>query len=116
MPYDISFDLLGVAGSIATQQSCLIYIYHDTLTTNNLILRSAAYYNRGTAPSWKTYGASYTPTSSSVLVGFYVSCASSYTTNGLKLYMDNAIAKGEAHHFPSRYSMGLESSTAVIRQ
>lgn len=108
VPYDVSFDMLGVVGSQALLSNCQIYVYHDTLSTANLIQHTSTAFVRGNTYSWKTYGGRYTPTSSSALIGFYVYCApyTSSNINLFRLYFDNAKAIRKGPLFTSQMFHG----------
>ncbi|KAJ5994779.1 hypothetical protein N7481_001756 [Penicillium waksmanii] len=69
--------------------TCNIYLYHDALTTANLIeYKAGTSYNRYS--QWSTVSGPFTATSSSALFGFYAVCSPYHTNNIFNLYLDNA--------------------------
>ncbi|KAI1307187.1 hypothetical protein F5Y03DRAFT_394230 [Xylaria venustula] len=53
--YDISLDLRGdVSQSYSITEQCIIYLYHDALTTTNLLASGVKQYNRAVNTGWQT--------------------------------------------------------------
>lgn len=95
--YDFSIDVLGVVNpSYPVSETCIFYMYHDALTTSDLITHENRIYTKSTN-SWQTFSGTYTPTSSSMLFGVYMTCSPYHTTQIFNVYFDNAVAKGTSH-------------------
>ncbi|ROV92210.1 hypothetical protein VMCG_09305 [Cytospora schulzeri] len=82
VPYDFSFDFLIVANQTnGLMENCAIYMHHDALTVDNLIVRTTSITLPTMAATWKTYGGTYTPTSSSIVLGISVGCSPYFVNN-----------------------------------
>lgn len=93
-PYTFSLDI-GRVSTTGAQYSgaCYVYVYHDSLTTNNLITSSVGVVTTTGTIQWKTYSGTYTPTASSFEFGVYVACP--YVYYAVKSYMDNVVVTGK---------------------
>ncbi|KXJ88677.1 hypothetical protein Micbo1qcDRAFT_197079 [Microdochium bolleyi] len=93
--YDISLSFNGVVNpQYAVTEQCIMYLYHDSLTTSNLIQQRVFPFSRSTNTGWQTFGGSYTATSSTLTLGYYASCTPYRTPTIYNLYIDNAIVRG----------------------
>lgn len=98
--YDVSVDLKAVVNPLySLAEQCFLYIYHDSLTTNNLITTSSKQYTR-TDTAWVTYGGTVTPTSTDMVIGIVLSCSPYHSSTIFNAYLDNAIMQGK-HLQPS---------------
>lgn len=94
-PYNVSVDFKAVVNPAYTLQvSCTFYMYHDTLTTNNLITQFNKVYTRSD-DTWNTYGGTFIPASSSLEIGWVLACSNSYAASIFNVYFDNAVVDGE---------------------
>lgn len=89
-------DLKAVVNpAIALQVSCTFYMYHDSITTDNLITRFSKVYTRSDN-DWSTYGGVFTPASSSLELGWVLACTTTYAASVFSTYFDHAIVEGES--------------------
>ncbi|KAJ2987468.1 hypothetical protein NUW58_g4491 [Xylaria curta] len=90
--YDVSIDLRGVvSSSYSITEQCTMYLYHDALTTTNLIDYKITQFNRNLNSMWVTLGGKYTATKDNILLGFYATCTPYRTPVVFNLYVDNVI-------------------------
>ncbi|TGJ81545.1 hypothetical protein E0Z10_g7212 [Xylaria hypoxylon] len=94
--YTVSVDFQGVVNSIYTiSEQCIIYLYHDALTTTNLITYKLLQFNRNVNTGWQTLGGTYKATSATYTFGLYASCTPYKTpryTNANAFTLPNTIA------------------------
>lgn len=95
LAYNVSVDLKAVVNpAYALQVSCQFYMFHDAITTSNLITRFSKVYTRADS-TWNTYGGTVTPTSSSMMLGWVMACSTTYTSSIFNTYFDNAVMEGK---------------------
>ncbi|KAJ6112297.1 hypothetical protein N7523_008358 [Penicillium sp. IBT 18751x] len=87
--YQASIDFLLVISQVAITESCAVYLFHDSLSTANIINRNFAIYNKNSNSQWVTLSGPVTATSESVMFGFYASCTP-YRIPQVIAYLDNA--------------------------
>ncbi|KAJ4391117.1 hypothetical protein N0V93_004732 [Gnomoniopsis smithogilvyi] len=91
LTYNVSVDLKAVVNPVySVMEQCFLYIYHDSLTTNNLITSLSKQYTRADS-AWTTYGGTVTPTSTDMEIGMVLSCSPYHTSVIFNAYLDNAI-------------------------
>lgn len=91
--YDFSADVNLIVTNLAITESCIIYLYHDSLTSPNLIASKTSVFRSGTE-NWQTVAGKYTATGSDTVFGIYITC-SPYRLPQLSIYFDNAILRGK---------------------
>lgn len=92
-PYTFSVDVGRISTNGYTYSgACYFYMYHDSLTTSNLIASSVGTFTSTSTITWKTISGTYTPTASSFEFGFYVACPYYYTL--INSYLDNVVVEG----------------------
>lgn len=70
-------------------------MYHDSLTTGNLITSYVGTVTTTSTIQWKTYSGTYTPTSSSFEFGVYYACPYNYYS--INTFFDNVVVEGKTH-------------------
>lgn len=110
LTYNISVDLKAVVNPVySITEQCFFYIYHDSLTTNDLITQLSRQYTRADS-SWATYGGAVTPASSNMDIGMVLSCSPYHTSVIFNACIDNAVMQGE---HPSSLSLGVVHTLRV---
>lgn len=95
LTYNVSVDLKAVVNPVySLTQQCYFYIYHDSLTTTNLITSFNKQYTRADT-AWTTYGGTVTPSSTDMVIGIVLSCALYRSSVIFNTYLDNAIMQGK---------------------
>ncbi|KAI0506143.1 hypothetical protein F5B22DRAFT_480656 [Xylaria bambusicola] len=93
--YTASIDFQGIVNSnYAITEQCIIYFYHDALTTTNLFQSKVQPFNRAIGFSWQTFSGTYTATSNTMSLGFYASCTPYRSPVIFNAYLDNASLRG----------------------
>jgi hypothetical protein len=108
--YTISVDLQGVVSQpYSITEQCVIYLYHDALTTTNLLANKVIQFNHNLNTGWQTFSSTYTATSATLLFGFYAYCTPFKTPVIFNAYLDNAVVRGmftrehySLHSFPPK--------------
>lgn len=108
--YDLSVDFKVLINNIAITESCYVYLYHDSLTTPNIVRTDVASYNRN-SDNWKTLAGKYIATSSNMMFGVYVTC-SPYRIPQVSIIFDNAVIRGRCHLI-CVFSLSLQHITVV---
>ncbi|KAJ8119274.1 hypothetical protein ONZ43_g3743 [Nemania bipapillata] len=90
--YTISIDLQGVISqAYSVSEQCIVYLFHDALSSTNLIASKLIQFNHNTNTGWQTIGGTYTATSSNLMFGFYTYCTPYKTAVIFNAYLDNAV-------------------------
>lgn len=111
LTYNVSVDLKVVVNpQYSIVESCYVYMYHDSLTTNTLIAQSLKQYTRANT-AWTTYGGTVTPTSTDMEIGIVLSCSPYHSSTIFNAYLDNAIMQGK--HLQPSLSPGIAPWTHV---
>jgi hypothetical protein len=92
--YELSFDFKVGVANIAVTESCTIYLYHDSLSTSNVVRQTTGSFSLSTNDRWQTLAGKYTATSDSAVFGFYATC-SPYRIPQISIYVDNAYMRGK---------------------
>ncbi|KAJ8124611.1 hypothetical protein O1611_g9029 [Lasiodiplodia mahajangana] len=90
--YEFSVDFNIIVSNLAITETCTMYLYHDSLTTTNLVSWKNNAYNMS-PKGWQTLSGTYTATTTSVLFGIYTAC-SPYRLSQIAIYLDNAVLRG----------------------
>ncbi|KAI0102116.1 hypothetical protein GGR51DRAFT_574260 [Nemania sp. FL0031] len=93
--YEFSVDFNIIVSNVGLVESCTMYLYHDVLSSTNLVAVKAGAYNLNSNKDWKTLTGTYTATATSALLGFYTVC-SPYRIPQIAIYLDNAVLRGPA--------------------
>jgi len=93
--YEFAFDIKVSITNVAITESCSAFLYHDTLSSGNVIKQNARTYNLNNV-NWETLTGKWTATSTNTVFGIYVTC-SPYRIPQINIFLDNAILRGKSY-------------------